>query len=64
MEVHWIATPSFDTLGGRDRTLIASEDFEHLLVVDDNGGFTPDNEKLFQIIDSLIREVNRLRDRA
>lgn len=63
MENHWTSTPSFDTLG-RDRTLIANEDFSMLLVVDDNGGFEPTNEQVFQIIDSLIREINRLWDRA
>lgn len=68
MYLYTQATPSFDTLGRdrvlRDRVLLASANFDDLLVVDANGGFTPDNENLFQIIDSLIREVNRLRDRA
>lgn len=68
MNLYTQATPSFDTLGRdrvlRDRVLLASANFDDLLVVDANGGFTPDNENLFQIIDSLIREVNRLRDRA
>lgn len=62
LDNHWISTPSFDTLG-RDRKLIANEDFSMLLVVDDNGGFEPTNEHVFQIIDSLIREIDRLWDR-
>lgn len=55
------ATDPF-TAGGRDRTLIASEDFEHLLLIDHGGGVTPDNQMIFQVIDSLSSEIKSLRE--